>query len=133
MPASRVSLLLALCSVCLLQLACGAATPPIECLYVARQADHQVVVYRDVPNPKHPPKLKLEAGTDVAAFSTHYLPTGITVVGDTIYVASYGNKQIRRKVWLICLFTFCGGWSDRRIPFGAMRAGKGENELRSGE
>jgi len=114
MPARRVSLLLALCSVCLLQLVCGAtpqASLPIECLYVTRQADHQVVVYRDLPNPKHPPKLKLESGTDVAAFSTHTLPTGVTVVGDIVYVASYGNKQLRRKVRLL-VFTvwafFCG-------------------------
>ena len=74
------------------------STLPVECLYLTRQADHQVVVYRDVPNPKHPPKLKLESGTDITAFSTHYLPTGIAINGDTIYVASYGNSNLRRKV-----------------------------------
>jgi hypothetical protein len=74
------------------------STLPVECLYLTRQADHQVVVYRDVPNPKHPAALKLESGTDITAFSTHFLPTGIAIDGDTIYVASYGNKNLKSKV-----------------------------------
>ena len=86
---------------CLLLLLHGTASsliPQIDCLYMTRQADNQVVIYRDVPNPKHPEKLGVEAGTDIASFKTHPVPTGVTIHGDFIYVASYGNMAAKRKV-----------------------------------